>query len=100
MHVHGSCDQIVFLTHYKSSTMQLMKLLHTMFKKQLPLVHKIRLDNLIRAATTVIRVNRLTLSALGRNLSNQNKPRSNIKKIDRLLGNNYLQNESSDFYKM
>lgn len=77
-----------------------MKLLHTKFKKQLPSIHKVRLGNLFKAAATVIRVNRLSLSSLGRNLSNQNKPRSNIKKIDRMLGNDYLQNESPNFYKM
>lgn len=80
--------------------MQLMKLLHNTFEKQLPCVHKTRLNNLIKASETLIRVNKLSLTALGRNLSEQNKPRSNIKKMDRLLGNKHLQNQSILFYKI
>lgn len=79
--------------------MQLMRLLHNTFEKQLPGVHKTRLNNLMKASETLIRVNKLSLTALGRNLSEQNKPRSNIKKMDRLVGNKHLQDESILFYK-
>lgn len=80
--------------------MQLMKLLHTRIKKQLPSVHQVRLNNLFKASETLIRVNKLSLTALGRNLFNQNKTRSNIKKMDRLVSNTYLYNESFAFYKV
>jgi len=80
--------------------MHLMKLLHNSFEKQLPCVHKTRLNNLMKASETLIRVNKLSLTALGRNLSDQNKPRSNIKKMDRLVGNEYLQDETILFYKV
>ena len=80
--------------------MQLMKLLHNTFEKQLPCVHKARLNNLMKASETLIRVNKLSLTALGRNLSEKNKPRSNIKKMDRLVGNEHLQDESILFYKI
>lgn len=80
--------------------MQLMKLLHKMFEKGLPNVHKIRLKNLIDASSTLIRVNKLTSTALGRNLSKKNKTRSNIKKMCRLIGNGHLQEEAVEFYRL
>lgn len=80
--------------------MQLMKLLHKSFKNKLPLVHKARLANVLNASETVVRVNKLSLTAIGRNLSNQSKTRSNIKKIDRLLSNQHLQEEYFSFYKV
>lgn len=80
--------------------MQLMKLLHKMFQKELPFVHKVRLNNVMEASSALIRSNKLTLTSLGRNLPSHVETRSNIKKIDRLLGNKHLQNESNSFYKM
>lgn len=80
--------------------MQLMKLLHKSFEKQLPSIHQVRLKNLMDASETLIRVNKLSLTALGRNLSNQSKTRSNIKKIDRLLNNSHLQEESTSLYNV
>ena len=80
--------------------MQLMKLLHKTFKKQLPSIHQVRLTNIMNASETLIRVNKISLTALGRNLSNKNKTRSNIKKMDRLLGNSHLHKESLSFYRV
>ncbi|MDX2345772.1 MAG: hypothetical protein QNK11_02710 [Legionella sp.] len=79
--------------------MQLMKLLHKTFQKELPSVHQIRLKSLMMASETLVNANKLTLTALGRNLFGQAKTRSNIKKIDRLLGNPYLQFDRIAFYK-
>ena len=78
--------------------MQLMKLLHKTFEKELPFIHKIRLKNLMKVTETLIKVNKLTLTALGRNLSNKIKTRSNIKMVDRLLGNSHLHDESLLYY--
>ena len=47
--------------------MQLMKLLHRAFEKELAFMHQLRLKNLMDAATSLIKVNKLTLIALGRN---------------------------------
>jgi hypothetical protein len=80
--------------------MQLLKLLHTQFKKQLPSVHQSRINCLFQASEALLSSKKLTLTGLGRDLSNQNKPRSNIKKIDRLLGNTLLHKESLSFYKV
>jgi len=81
------------------SAMQLMKLLHKNLEKKLPFVHQVRFKNLINASETLIRVNKLTLTAIGRNLSHKTKTRSNIKKVDRLLSNPHLQDESISFYR-
>lgn len=80
--------------------MHLMKLLHKTFTKELPSIHQVRLKNLMDAAITLLKVNRLTLTALGRNFSNHSKVRSNIKKVDRLLGNSHLHSESVEFYQV
>ena len=80
--------------------MQLMQLLHKILKKQLPLVHKSRLNNVLEACSVATRISQLTLTALGRNGSKNIKTRSNIKKMDRLLGNVHLQKEVIDFYKV
>ena len=80
--------------------MQLMRLLHNLFKKELPFLHKTRLQNLSDACETAIKSNKLFLTGLGRALSNKNKTCSNIQKIDRLLGNTHLQKEQNDLYKV
>ena len=98
--MHDVCDQIVFTKHYEITVMQLVRLLHNLFKKELPFVHKTRLQNLLDACKTAIQSNKLYLTGLGRELSNKNKTCSNIQKIDRLLGNLHLQKEQNDFYKV
>lgn len=80
--------------------MQLMRLLHKLFEKELPFIHKTRLQNLFAASETAIRSNKLYLTGIGRELPNKNKECSNIQKIDRLLGNPHLQKEQNYFYKM
>ena len=79
--------------------MQLMKLLHKTFQKELPSIHITRLKNVMDASETLVRANKLTLTALGRNLPGKAKTRSNIKKIDRLLGNPHVQVDRIAFYK-
>ncbi|MCR9067012.1 MAG: IS4 family transposase, partial [Cytophagales bacterium] len=76
-----------------------MKLLHKQLQNELPFVHKTRLSNLMSSASTVIQVNKLTLTSLGRNFPKQIKTRNKIKKIDRLLGNSHLQKEAGAIYK-
>ena len=98
--MHDVCDQIVFTKHYEITVMQLVRLLHNLFKKELPFVPKTRLQNLLDACKIAIQSNKLYLTGLGRELSNKNKTCSNIQKIDRLLGNLHLQKEQNDFYKV
>lgn len=79
--------------------MQLLQLLHKMFQKELPNIHKIRLESLMGAVKTLVCFNKLSLTALGRNYSNRATMRSNIRKMDRLLANKHLLTERFSFYK-
>ncbi|RUR16173.1 hypothetical protein ELY21_13440 [Legionella sp. km535] len=79
--------------------MHLTELLHKTFEEELPHVHKKRLSNLTEACESTIGSNTLCLTGLGRALINSNKESSNIKKIDRLLGNGSLQAERDSFYQ-
>ncbi len=78
--------------------MQLLQLLHKKIKKELSHIHNKRLDSLFDSCSACLKSNALTLTALGRNISYKNKPRSDIKKVDRLLGNTHLHSERTDFY--
>lgn len=80
--------------------MHLLELLHKTFEKELPSVHKIRLKSLMEISATATRSNKLYLTGLGRELSNENKPSSNIQKVDRLLGNGHLQAERKHYYQV
>jgi hypothetical protein len=79
--------------------MQLMRLLHKKFKNQLFSIHALTFKSLMNAVETLTRTSKLNLTSPGRNFSNKNKTRSNVKKIDRMLGNLSLQKESIAFYK-
>lgn len=80
--------------------MQLLRLLHNTFQKELPQVHKVRLNNLMLASETLIHHNRLSVTALGRNIPVKAQERSNIRKMDRLAGNKYIEKEAVKFYQV
>jgi hypothetical protein len=80
--------------------MQPIGLLHKIFENESTNVHCFTLNNLLQCSITLTRINKLNLTSLGRNFSKKNKTRSNVKKVDRLLGNISLQNESVSFYKI
>lgn len=79
--------------------MHLLTLLHKKFEKQLPEVHSIRLKSLMIACKTAVCDKQLSLTSLGRSISNSNQESSNIQKMDRLLGNGILQRERVSFYE-
>lgn len=80
--------------------MHLLKLLHETFAKALPMVHKRRLKSLMDGTESLVKGNRLSLTALGRNIANKhNKPRNNIKRMDRLLGNTQQYKENILYYQ-
>jgi len=79
--------------------MQQMQLLHKEFAKELPLIHKTRLNCLISICDTASRSNKLCLTGLGRQDSSSNKTSSNIEKVNRLLGNKHLHGERGAFYQ-
>lgn len=80
--------------------MRLHKLLHKMFEKELPSVHKTRLNTLMDITQTASYTNKLYLTGLGRQLINDNTTKSNIQKVDRLLGNEHLHKERAKYYQV
>lgn len=78
--------------------MQQLRLLHKHFTKELPFVHKIRLNSLMSACITASTGNKLFLTGLGRNAVSKTKTSSNIEKVNRLLGNMHLYYERTSFY--
>ena len=80
--------------------MQQMALLHKEFSKELPFIHKTRLNSLMTVCDTTATSNKLFLTGLGRNISSSTKTSSNIEKVNRLLGNNHLYLERRAFYEV
>jgi len=78
--------------------MQQLTLLHKKFSKELPFIHKTRLNCLMSVCNTAATGNKLFLTGLGRSLSSATKTSSNIEKVNRLLGNKHLQAERAFFY--
>lgn len=97
--LHDVCDQIAFHDIMRSNTMQQMTLLHKKFAKELPFIHKTRLNCLMSTCITASRSNTLFLTGLGRGIISQTKTSSNIEKVNRLLGNKQLQSERIAFYE-
>jgi hypothetical protein len=67
--------------------------------KQLPSIHKKRLSSLLAGADSLLNGARLTLTALGRNIRSAALTKHNIKRMDRLLGNEHLHRERLDVYR-
>lgn len=78
--------------------MQQLTLLHKDFAKELPYIHKTRLNCLMSICTTAATSNKLFLTGLGRAISSATKTSSNIEKVNRLLGNTHLHFELRGFY--
>lgn len=78
--------------------MQQMTLLHKKFAKELPFIHKTRLNCLMDTCMTASTCNKLFLTGLGRNAVSTTKTSSNRERVNRLLGNNHLYNERANFY--
>ena len=78
--------------------MQQMRLLHKKFEKELPYIHKTRLNCLMSTCVTASTSNKLFLTGLGRDTVSKTKTSSNIEKVNRLLGNKSLYIERPGFY--
>lgn len=61
-------------------------------------IHSRRLETLLKAVESLARGRRLTLTGLGRSLESKAKVKHNIKRMDRLLGNEKLFAESQSVY--
>lgn len=79
--------------------MRVFKLLHKIFKKSSPKLHTKRINALFNACSALMIGKRLTLTGLARSMNGKFKPKSAIRKVDKLLGNPRLYNERTEYYK-
>ena len=79
--------------------MHAITILHRILSTSLPVIHAKRLASLLAAVEAVVTGSRLTLSDMGRGLTGSVAVKHNIKRIDRLLGNDLLHTEISKLYE-
>lgn len=79
--------------------MHALTILHHVLSTSFPEIHAKRLASLLAAVEAVVTGSRLTLSAIGRGLHSSVAVKHNIKRIDRLLGNNALHTEIPKLYE-
>lgn len=75
------------------------KVLHNWLNTVLPNMHKKRQEALKSVVSSGAHCGRLTVTSLGRSIENEVNDKHNIKRADRLLSNNHLQNELFSIYK-
>lgn len=78
--------------------MHAAKLLHTRLRVACPSIHAKRLNTLICATRTLSEDRHLSISGMGRALKSRTSAKHNIKRIDRLVGNVWLQHERIEVY--
>jgi hypothetical protein len=74
--------------------------LQKLLRRSIPSLHSKRLAAITAVVASALRGGRLTLSALARNLDSLCAVRHRIKRVDRLLGNTFLQQERLLVYRM
>ena len=79
--------------------MHAITILHRILSVSTPEIHAKRLASLLAAVEAVVMDSRLTLSDMGRGLSGSVAVKHNIKRIDRLLGNDTLHTEITMLYE-
>jgi len=79
--------------------MHAITILHRILSTSFPVIHAKRLTSLLAAVEAVVTGSRLTLSDMGRGLTGPVAVKHNIKRIDRLLGNDLLHTEISKLYE-
>ena len=79
--------------------MQAKKLLHTLLEKACFAMHGHRFSSLLTCCEALLFDQRLTLTQIGRAIDNQVAAKRNIKKVDRLLSNQLLHQESFSVYR-
>lgn len=78
--------------------MHAVKLLHKQIQFACPDIHNKRLDGLMYATKALSEDQHLSITGIGRALRNHTSAKHNIKRIDRLVGNTWLQSERGDIY--
>ncbi len=79
--------------------MQVDKFLHKFIDKALPDVHKYRRQSLMCSVDSLLGRSKLTLTDLARNMRGNALVKHKIKRVDRLLGNNKINEEKFYIYK-
>lgn len=80
-------------------TMRDITILHDLLKNQCPNLHQKRLSSLMIAVQSLLDGQQLSLTELGRNITGPVAAKHNIKRIDRLLGNQALYQERWEIYR-
>ena len=78
--------------------MQAKKLLHTLLEKACPAMHAHRFSSLLMCCEALLVGQQLTVTQIGRSVHNQVSAKHNIKKVDRLLSNQWLHQEHFSIY--
>jgi len=79
--------------------MHALNIVQQLIRSCCPHIHAARLKVLLAAVGAAVRVRRLTLTELGRALIGAERPKHDIKRIDRLLGNRHLTAERFELYQ-
>jgi len=79
--------------------MRATRILHGVLKKSRIPVHKSRLKSVLFGVDALLTGGHLSCAGLGRRAKTRVKPKHNIKRIDRLLGNSKLHREQRLFFK-
>ncbi|HJW57141.1 MAG TPA: hypothetical protein VJ577_17905 [Burkholderiaceae bacterium] len=79
--------------------MHAITMLHRLLLKSCPHIHQKRLDSLCAVTGAALSGSALTLSDLGRGLASPVSIKHNIKRVDRLLGNQALHQELPQIYQ-
>lgn len=79
--------------------MHALRIVQQLIRSCCPQIHCARLTVMFSAVGAAVRARRLTLTELGRALFGEARPKHNIKRIDRLLGNRHLDAERFDLYQ-
>lgn len=80
--------------------MHALNIVQQLIRSCCPHIHAARLEVILAAVGAAVRARRLTLTELGRALVGSARPKHDIKRIDRLLGNRYLATERFDLYQV
>jgi hypothetical protein len=79
--------------------MRVSKIVARVCSRCLPLVHAARWMAIAVVVESIIQSGRLSLSAIGRATLGRGRPKHNIKRVDRLLGNAHLRGEQWLFFE-
>jgi hypothetical protein len=80
--------------------MHALNIVQQLIRSCCPHIHAARLTVMLAAVGAAVRARRLTLTELGRALVGSARPKHDIKRIDRLLGNRHLAVERFELYQV